>query len=73
MKNLKQLLSGLIIFVFFGCSTSDQYSEEITKADELILNVLNANHLYYKHYRFSIRKTLETIYIQCVSKKRQEF
>ena len=33
MKNLKQLISGLIIFLFFGCSTSDQYSEEITKAD----------------------------------------
>ena len=45
MKNLKQLLSGLIIFLFFGCSTSDQYSEEITKADELILNTLEKNYL----------------------------
>ena len=45
MKNLKQLLSGLIIFLFFGCSTSDQYSEEIIKADELILNTLEKNYL----------------------------
>ncbi len=45
MKNLKQLLSGLIIFLFVGCSTSDQYSKEVIKADQLISNVLNANNL----------------------------
>lgn len=45
MRNFKQLLSGLIIFVFVGCSNSNQYYEETVKADELILNVLNANHL----------------------------
>ncbi len=45
LNNLKQLLSGLIIFLFVGCSTSDQYSKEVIKADQLISNVLNANHL----------------------------
>ena len=45
MNNLKQLLSGLIIFLFLGCSTSDQYSKEGIKADQLISNILNVNHL----------------------------
>ena len=45
MRNFIQLLSGLIFFVFIECSTSDQYSKEVIKADQLISNVLNANHL----------------------------
>ena len=45
MRNFLHFLSGLIFFVFIGCSSLEQYSKEIIQADQLISNILNENHL----------------------------
>ena len=45
MRNFFKFFAGLIFFLFIGCSSPEQYSEQITKADQLISNTLNANHL----------------------------
>ena len=45
MRNFFKFFAGLIFFLFIGCSSPEQYLEQITKADQLISNTLNANHL----------------------------
>ncbi|MBN08877.1 MAG: hypothetical protein CMC79_00680 [Flavobacteriaceae bacterium] len=45
LRNFFQYFMGLIFLAFIRCLSPEQYSEEVTKADQMISNILNANHL----------------------------
>ena len=45
MRNFFKFFAGLIFFLFIGCSSPEQSSDQITKADQFISNTLNENHL----------------------------
>ena len=44
-RNFYHFFLALISFVFIGCSSTEEYSEEKIMADQLILNTLDTNHL----------------------------